>query len=221
MPPRRKQPPATKTESELKTAAAIPTPGKWKGWVIGFLFALILLTGIFSTGVLNSLFAGPKIPLPRQVIDLTLGMDMDEVLKKFPGADKKLRPFNNDPQFRIVTLGSTNGVTGATSLDLLFYMPNKKLYFISAMWESDTAKNIPVEEMAKQYRRWAKKSSGSPESLGNDVILKEWQFNDNSTEMTLRDLDYSSHLQRWQDVRDDTNDAAQSAFAKYRLDAGS
>ncbi len=188
---------------------------------MGFLFALILLTAIWSTGIFKELFAGPKIPLPRQVADLTLGMDMGEVLKKYPAIKKKLRPFNNDPQFKIVTLTTEDGVVGPASMDLLFFLPNNKLYFVSAMWEADGAKSLPVEEWAKQYRRWNKNNSGNPEPLGNDVLLKEWHFNDTNTEMVLRDLDYANRLQRWEDIRDDANDAAQDAFAKYRLDAGS
>lgn len=221
MPPHRKQPPATEAVSSKSKTAPIPTPGQWKGKAIGFLFALILLAGIWSTGVFKEFFAGPKIPLPRETAGLALGMTLDEVLQKYPTAKKKLRPFNNDPQFKIVTLDASAGVTGATSLDLLFYLPNSKLYFVSATWEGDNAKTIPLEQWAKQYRRWNKNSSGGPEPLGNDVTLKEWHFNDTHTEMILRDLNYSNHIQRWQDIRDSSNDAAQQAFAKYRLDAGS
>jgi hypothetical protein len=218
---RRKQPPATKAETQPKAAATSSAPGQWKGKVLGFLAALIILTIIWSTGAFNSLFAGPKIPLPRQVGDLSLGMDMSDILSRFPGAKKKMRPFNNDPQFKIVTLGPSDGVSGPSTVDLLFYLPNSKLYFVSAMWEGDGAKTIPVDQWAHQFRRWNKVSNGNPEPLGNDVLLKEWHFNDNQTEMILRDLDYSTHLQRWQDIRDATNDAAQQAFSKYRLDAGS
>jgi len=221
MPPRRKQPPATEAVSPKPKAAAIPTPGQWKGKAIAFLFALILLAGIWSTGVFKQFFAGPKIPLPREAAGLSLGMSLDDVLQRFPTAKKKLRPFNNDPDFKIVTLDASAGVTGASSMDLLFYMPNSKLYFISATWEGDGAKAVPVEDWAHQYRRWTKNGNGSPEPLGNDVTLKEWHFDDTQTEMVLRDLNYTSHIQRWQDIRDASNDAAQQAFAKYRLDAGS
>ncbi len=221
MPTRLKQPPATKAEAPKSSAPSLPTPGQWKGKVIAFIFALILLTAIWSTGAFKGLFAGPKIPLPRQVNDLALGIPMADVLQKYPAAKKKMRPFNNDPQFQIVTLGPSEGVTGPSSIDLLFYIPNSKLYFMSSMWDADGAKSIPVEDLAHQYRRWNKNSTGGPEPLGNDVLLKEWHFNDGSTEMTLRDLNYSSHLQRWEDIRDASNEAAQDAFAKYRLDAGS
>jgi hypothetical protein len=223
MPTRLKQPPATKAETHKPAPPPPPTPGngKWKGKVIGVIFALIVLTAIWSTGVFKSLFAGPKIPLPRQVNDFALGINMNEVLQKYPLAKKKMRPFNNDPQFQIVSLGPSEGVTGPTSVDLLFYIPNSKLYFVSSMWDADGAKAIPVEDWAHQYRRWNKNASGSPEPLGADVLLKEWHFDDGSTEMTLRDLNYSAHLQRWEDLRDSTNEAAQDAFAKYRLDAGS
>jgi hypothetical protein len=222
MPQRRKHPQAAENTTVAKPASApIPTPGQWKGKAIGFLFALIILAAIWSTGVFKEFFAGPKIPLPREAGGLTLGMTLDEVQQRFPNLKKKMRPFNNDPQFKIVTLDASAGVTGATTLDLLFHIPSGKLYFISAMWEGDGAKAVPVDQWAKQYRRWNKDSSGNPEPLGNDVLLKEWHFNDVHTEMVLRDLDYSNHLQRWQDLRDASNDAAQQAFAKYRLDTGS
>ena len=80
---------------------------------------------------------------------------------------------------------------------------------------------MPIEDWAHEYRRWKSKASGAPEDLGNNVILKEWHFNDNQTEMTLRSLDYTGKVQKWQDLRDTGNDAAQTAFAKYRLEAGS
>ncbi len=221
MPTRRKQPPASNSENPKPEASPLPTPGQWKGKVIGFIFALIVLTALWSAGLFKSFFAGPNIPLPRQVNDFALGMNMADILQKYPLAKAKLRPFNNDPQFQIVTLGPSEGVSGPSTVDLLFYIPNGKLYFMSSMWEGDGAKAIPVEDWAHQYRRWNKNSTGTPESLGNDVLLKEWHFNDSQTEMTLRDLNYTTHLQRWEDIRDASNDAAQAAFAKYRLDAGS
>ncbi len=222
MPQRRKHPPAAETPAAEKHGSApLPTPGQWKGKAIGFLFAVLILGAIWGTGVFKEFFAGPKIPLPRESAGLTLGMTLDEVAQKFPDIKKKLRPFNNDPQFQIASLDSSEGVTGATTLDLLFHIPSGKLYFISAMWEGDNAKAEPIDQWAKQYRRWNKESTGNPESLGNDVLLKEWHFTDGPTEMVLRDLDYSNHLQRWQDLRDSSNDPAQQAFAKYRLDTGS
>lgn len=221
MPTRRKQPSATEADQSKPKSDSIPTPGQWKGKVIGFIFALIILAAIWSTGVFKEFFAGPKIPIPRETAGFSLGMTLDDLLQKYPAAKKKLRSFNNDPQFTIVTLDASTGVTAATSADLLFYIPNSKLYFISATWDGDSAKTIPLTEWAHQYRRWNKNASGSPESLGNDVLLKEWHFDDTHTEMILRDLNYSDHIQRWQDIRDASNDAAQQAFAKYRLEAGS
>jgi hypothetical protein len=221
MPPRRKQPPVSEAAPSKAKSDSIPTPGQWKGKAIGFLFALIVMGAIWSTGVFRELFAGPKIPLPREAAGFSLGMSLDDVEKAYPATKKKLRPFNNDPQFSIVTLGPSEGLTGASSTDLLFYLPNNKLYFVSATWDGDSANGIPLTEWAHQYRRWNKNAAGSSEPLGNDVLLKEWHFDDQKTEMVLRDLNYSNHLQRWQDIRDSTNDAAQAAFAKYRLDAGS
>lgn len=221
MPPRRKQPPATEAVTPKSKSESIPTPGQWKVKVIAFIFALLLLAMIWSTGIFKKLNQGPNIPLPRETAGFSLGMSMDEFLQKYPTAKKKFRSFNNDPQFKIVTLDASAGVTGASSVDLLFYLPNSKLFFVSATWENDAAKAIPVEDMAHQYRRWNKNNSGSPESLGNDVSLKEWKLNDTQTEMTLRDLNYNNHLQRWEDIRDASNDAGMAAFAKYRLEAGS
>ena len=221
MPPRRKQPPATEAVTQKSKTESLPTPGQWKVKVIAFIFALILLAMIWSTGILKKLNQGPNIPLPRETAGFSLGMSLDDFLRKYPTAKKKFRSFNNDPQFKIVTLDASAGVTGATSTDLLFYLPNGKLYFVSATWEGDSAKALPVDEWAHQYRRWNKNNSGSSEPLGNDVTLKEWHFDDTHTEMVLRDLNYNNHLQRWEDIRDSSNDAAQAAFAKYRLEAGS
>ena len=222
MPTRRKQPPATKPSPEKnhEVKSTAPNDG-WKVKAAAFLFALVLLTALWSAGVFNSLFAGPKVPLPRQSGEIALGTDMESVLKKFPDARKKLRPFNNDSQFRIVSLTLPAGAGTPTTQDLIFYIPNNKLYFISTMWEADKGAQVPIEDWAHEYRRWKSKASGAPEDLGNNVILKEWHFNDNQTEMTLRSLDYTGKVQKWQDLRDTGNDAAQTAFAKYRLEAGS
>jgi hypothetical protein len=192
-------------------------PG-WKKKVIGFLFALIVLTGIWSTGVFREAFAGPKIPLMREAAGFSLGMTRDEVRQKIPALKKKLRGFNSDPEFKIATLGKESGLKDASSVDLLFFQG--KLYFISAMWEREQAQLVPVADWAKQFRRWTRAKSGKPEPLAGDVLLKEWHFNDGTTEMTLRDLNYSEHQQRWQDLRDASNGEAQAAFSKYRLDGG-
>lgn len=218
---RRRQRPESDTASETKASLLPPGGGNWKGKIIAFLFALILLAAIWSAGVFKKIFPGPNIPLPRQVSDFSLGMTLDEIAQKYPMLKKNLRPFNDDPQFKIVTLNASAGVTGTSSVDLLFYVPNGKLYFMSAMWDDAEAKNIPVGKWADEYRRWGKSANGNPENLGKDVSLKEWKFSDNQTEMTLRDLDYSGHIQRWQELRDASNDPAQQAFAKYRLDSGS
>jgi hypothetical protein len=263
MPTRRKQPPATKSSEKINPAKSpaaqvAPVEGtkpsapndSWKVKAAGFLFALILLAALWSAGVFNALFAGPKVPLPRQVDDLTLGMTLDEVVAKYPllnmdpvleknkvhsleelfkkkpslkkalpQLQRALRSFNNDPQFGITTLKASNGLKGSTTVDLIFYLPNHKLYFISSMWESTDGANIPIEDWAHQFRRWKKGNSGSAENLGNNVTLKEWNFVDDQTEMVLRSLDYSGKVQKWQDLRDASNEAAQSAFAKYRLEA--
>jgi hypothetical protein len=86
------------------------------------------------------------------------------------------------------------------------------------MWDGDKAKAITLKEWTAEYRRWNSHGADS-EPLGDKVILKEWHFVDPQTEMTLRDLNYPDHLQRWQEIRDASNAEAQAAFAKYRLDA--
>ncbi|HVZ80745.1 MAG TPA: hypothetical protein VHE12_08100 [bacterium] len=206
----------------MKPEAHSPNAGDGlKMKIVSFLFVLIILAALWSAGVFNSIFAGPKIPLPRQSGDLALGADMDAVLQKFPEARKKLRPFNNDEQFRIVTLTQPAGDGAPSTQDLIFYLPNHKLYFISTMWEAEKGQKVPITDWAHQYRRWRKANTGSAENLGNNVTLKEWHFDDNTTEMVLRILDYSGKEQKWQDLRDASNDPAQTAFAKYRLETGS
>ncbi len=197
----------------------IQTP-RWKVWLAGGLLFTILLVGIlWSSGVFKDLFAGPKIPLPRQVLSISMGMTWDQLLQKFPDLKKKIRPFNDDPLFKIATIDKQGGLTGASSLDLLLF--KNQLYFLSATWEGGEANSIPLDDWQRQYRRWDKTPSQDKQPLGPQVHYKEFQFNDGLTEMTLRDLDYPDHLQRWQDLRDASNLDAQAAFAKYRLEAGS
>lgn len=255
MPTRRKQPPATNAASRDRDSKSLPNPlteGGWKGKLLAFLAAFVILAAIWSTGIFNSLFAGPKVPLPRQVADLSLGMTLDEVLAKYPMMNLKRimeenkvtsveallkkkpsmkkaletlkrtpRSFNNDPQFGISSIETLSDAGKPTKMDLIFYLPNNKLYFISAMWEADRSGQVPVADWANQFRRWKIKGTGAPENLNNNVTLKEWKFNDVQTEMTLRSLDFSGKEQKWQDLRDATNEPAQGAFAKYRLEAGS
>jgi len=245
--PRRKQPsaasePAAKSEPS-STSSKTPS---WKWKVAVFIFGLLLLSGLWSAGVFRELFAGPKTPLPRASVNLQLGMSLDQVLQLYPLMNfgdllkdnpgmtveqiakkhskvrknletlrKTLRSFNNDPDFGITTLNNLTGLSGASSMDLLFY--KGQLYFISTLWEGDQAKQEPFENWVKEFRRWNRTSNGSGESLGSDVLLKEWHFKDAQTEMTMRDLNYSNHLQRWQDLRDGANAPAQAAFEKYRL----
>jgi hypothetical protein len=251
MPPRRKPPQAANAAPEPKGPVLHPTVGNWKGIVLAFIFALILLGVLWSTGMFRNVFAGPKIPLPRQVVDLTLGMSLDEVMKKYPlmnlgeifrqypslsleeilkknpklrkklpEMENTLRSFNDDPNFGIATIMPQAGLTGAESVDVLFYLPNKQLYFISANFFGDNAQKLPLQQWAHQYRRWNTNANGVPESLGKDVLLREWKFVDSQTEMTLRDLDNSGKILRWQELRDASNNPAQQAFSKWRLDAG-
>ncbi|HUO57966.1 MAG TPA: hypothetical protein VMV05_07285 [bacterium] len=249
MPPHRKQPPATESSAEKRSASPSAGVPRWKWILVSLLFGLIALASLWGTGAFRSLFAGPKIPLPRAVGSLTLGMDLDEVIqkyplmnltdlmkkypkmgleeivrkhpnlkKKMPEMQRALRPFNNDPLFGITTLNNLNGLSGASSMDLLFF--KNRLYFVSAMWEGAEAQSLPFQDWVRQFRRWNSNARGSEEPLGSDVMLKEWKFSDGPTEMTLRDLNYSGKIQRWQDLRDSSDAEAQAAFAKYRLEAG-
>lgn len=247
--PRRKPPSADKEPSEKNLSSpASPASPAWKWKVAVFIFALLFVSALWTAGVFKELFAGPKTPLPRGAVNLQLGMSLDQVLQLYPLMNlgdtlkeypnmtleeiikkhskvrnnldelkKTLRPFNNDPDFGIATIINLTGLSGASSMDVLFY--KNQLYFISTLWEEDLAKQLPFPDWVKQYRRWSLASNGSGENLGSDVLLKEWHFKDQQTEMTLRDLNYSGKLQRWQDLRDGANTAAQGAFAKYRLDS--
>jgi hypothetical protein len=214
--PQHKQPSSTKKQVLAADSLSTHAAPKWKWAVLGLILLIVLGTGVWSTGIIQNALAGPKIPLPRQVTEFSLGMTEDQVLEKHPGIKKSMRKFNNDPLFQIVTLTQKDGLTDASSMDLLFY--KKQLYFVSTMWDGEKAKAISIKDWAKEYRRWNSHGADS-EPLGDQVLLKEWHFTDPQTEMTLRDLNYPDHLQRWQDIRDASNSEAQAAFAKYRLDA--
>ena len=251
MPTRLKPQPSTKPLSVKPAPPSAPATPGWKWKVLAGLFLVLILFALWGSGAFKELFAGPKIPLPREVGNLSLGMTLDEVLakypllnlgellkqypnmtleeivKKHPALKRKLaemkqtlRPFNGDPQFGITTLTVLNGLSGASNMDLLFFLPNQKLYFMSTTWDGDEAQKLAFPDWENNYRRWKRPSPMGTESLGSGVDLKEWLFIDGSTEMTLRDLNYSGKLQRWQDLRDATNTDAQAAFAKYRLDTG-
>ena len=210
------------------------------------LFILLILGALWSVGVFKTLFAGPKIPLPRAEVNLTLGLTLDQVLEKYPLLNMG-EVFKKYPKMTLEEIikkhsavrknlaelkktlrpfnndplfGITtlNAQTGLSDASSMDLLFFKgRLYFISAMWEGDNAKKVTVDDWVHQFRRWIKPSAGT-ESLGNDVSLKEWHFKDDATEMTLRDLNYNGKLQRWQDLRDGSNAEAQAAFQKYRLD---
>jgi hypothetical protein len=216
--PRPKQPPSTKPP--VSTAPLSPSADSGaKAKIIGFFALILVLTAALSSGWIQDLFAGPKIPLPRQSADFSLGISKEDFLQKFPSAKKKFRSYNDDPLFSIVTVDKSMGLAGASSADLLFFQDN--LYFISATWDSAEAKDIPLDQWVKQYRRWGHAAGSGPQNLGDNVLLKEWHFDDKKTEMTLMDLNYTDHMQRWQNIRDASNEPAQTAFAKHRIDAGS
>src|SRR5277367_1280734 len=100
--------------------SAHATPG-WKWKVLGFIGFLVILTGVWSSGIVQDMLAGPKIPLPRQAAGLSLGMSLQDVLQKYPVKKKKIRPFNNDPEFSIIDLDDQASLSGnASGLELLF-----------------------------------------------------------------------------------------------------
>lgn len=211
-----KQPSSTKKQASAADPLSSHAAPKWKWAVLSLILFIVLGTGVWSTGIIQNALAGPKIPLPRQTTEFALGMTEDQVLQKHPEIKKSIHKFNNDPLFQIVTLTPKNGISDASSMDLLFF--KNQLYFVSTMWDGEKAKSITIKEWANEYRRWNSHGTDS-EPLGDKVILKEWHFTDPQTEMTLRDLNYPDHLQRWQEIRDASNAEAQAAFAKYRLDA--
>jgi hypothetical protein len=212
-----KQPQAIKKDPDSKPSSSSSESWKWK--VFGFILFMIIVSVVWSTGIIQDMLAGPKVPLPREVADLSLGMPLDQVVQKFPSIKKKMRPYNNDPLFKIVDIDAAAGLKGASSAEVIFF--KDQLYFVSAMWESNDVNTVPVLDWVKEFRRWNLSKTPSTENLGSDAWLKEWNFTDHSTEMVLRDLNYPSHPQRWQDLRDASNGEAQSAFSKYRLEAGS
>ena len=246
--PRLRQP-----QTENSQASSITGEPAWKWKVIGFIIFLVVAAGFWSTGILQNMMAGPKIPLPREVAGFRLGMSLDEVMQHYPlmnlgdlfkehpgksleeilkkdrkltkkklaAMEKSLRPFNGDPNFGIATIMPQAGLAGAGSADLLFYLPTKTLYFVSVMWDGADAQGQPVDQWAHDYRRWLKDPTKVTENLSPDVHLKEWRYKDHDTEMTVRDLSYTGHTQRWEDLRDATNEPAQSAFSQYRLEPGS
>ena len=186
--------------------------------------ACLLALGFFiwNTNTVQDLFAGPRIPLPRQASDFSLGMSKSEIVQRYPKIKKLFRSFNGDPLFDIATLDPKVGLApGASRVDLLFF--KDQLYFISATWENGPATALPVQKWVEDFKRWNPRRSSPAEvqNMGDQASLKEWNFADGKTEMTLRDLSYADHIQRWQDIRDAANEPAQAAFAKYRLETGS
>src|ERR1041384_8075649 len=193
-------------------------------WKVGVLWiggVFLVAAGIlaWNSPLVQDLFAGPKIPLPRQVGDLSLGTPQDQILQKYPEVKNALRPYNDDPLFKIATLQVENKVPsslaskrekkkaspgivsekampvlGASTVDLLFFQG--KLYYLSATWEGDPAKAVPAAQWVEDFRRWNPRRTSPTEvqSMGDQVLLKEWRYADGKTEMTLRDLNYPDHI---------------------------
>jgi len=210
MPPRRKQPPATE-------AGAVPSARRIARFLLPILGFALAICGLST---LRDLLMGPPVPIPRGVGGVTLGMTLGEVLHLFPEAEKKMTDFNHDPDFGVLHLVPGHGFQGPSGMDLLFHLPSGKLFFISATWEGDGAKAIPVADWARRYRRWKLDSKPAPAPTDSKLSFQEAHFKDPRTEMVLRDLNYPSHLQRWQDLRDASNADAEVDFEKYREKAG-
>jgi hypothetical protein len=194
---------------------------KSRAAILAGLFLLLVATALWVGGFWQNLFAGPNIPLPRQNAPLSLGQAESQVIQFYPKVEKKLRPFNNDPTFQIADLAPSDGLpAGWSSLSLLFF--KGQLYYFSILWDGAAAQAIPLDDWIRQYRRWNPRGNQGRDNqmMGDKIKLQEWYFNDQKTEMTLRNLDYDGKSQRWQDLRDAANSDAQSAFAKYRLDGG-
>ena len=221
--------PRSRSQSDPGSAGKIPflggilsSPRKAAVLWIGAVFLIAAGILVWNSPFVRDLFAGPKIPLPRGIGELSLGAPQDQIFQKYPEIKKALRPFNDDPLFKIATVKpKPAAVPGASAVDLLFFQD--KLYYVSAMWEGDPAKSVPAAQWVENFRRWSPRrtSPTDVQSMGDQVLLKEWRYADGPTEMTLRDLNYPDHVQRWQDLRDASNEAAQNAFAKYRLETGS
>jgi hypothetical protein len=217
--PQPKQPRHTETNAEKNN---INLPPKAKAAVLTLLALLLITAALWVGGFWQNLFAGPNIPLPRQNGTLSLGMAQAQVLQLYPKVKKKLRPFNNDPVFQIADLSAADGLApGWSTLSLLFF--KGQLYYFSVLWDGDAAQNLPFQDWVHQYRRWNLSGSQGHQNqmMGDKINLQEWNFSDQKTEMTLRDLSYDGKSQRWQDLRDASNADAQSAFSKYRLDGQS
>jgi hypothetical protein len=176
----------------------------------------LLVLFLFTSGILRDLFAGPKIPLPRKVGQVSLGQTLEDLQPRYTNLKKLLRPYNNDPQFQIASLTTQDGLSGMSKADFIFF--HNQLYFISAEWDGADSKTLPVNEWAHQFRRWDKTRHSKDEKLKDNVTLNEWYFVDGSTEMTVMHLDYPGNNQTLQQLRDATNSPAQAAFAKYRLE---
>ncbi len=206
------RPPVPKAEPKSTTGSVKSGQGKsGKLWPI--LLGLAIL-GLLGWGLLSKIAQGPKTPLPREAFGIKLGSSSKDAQQAIPKL--VLRPYNNDPDFKIVSMKASEGIpTGLTSLDLIYY--KDQLFFISQQWDGKST-GVNLDAMAHDFRRWSRKGAGNPQSLGEGASLREWYFSDGGAEMILRELKYNDQVQTWQDLRDASNPDAVAAFAKYRID---
>jgi len=205
------------SENKKSSRALIGKKGRITAWIL--LVLVLVSAALWAGGFWQNLFAGPRIPLPRETSGLALGISLEQVIQLYPGVKKELRPYNNDPLFRIADLTSSDGLPSDLSgLSALFF--KNQLYYVLSSWEGAPALAVPMDQWVHQYRRWTlHNGQGQPtQVLGGQDLLREWYFSDSQTEMTLRAMNYEGKTQRWQDLRDASNTEAQAAFAKYRLD---
>jgi hypothetical protein len=189
-------------------------PKTKSGRSIALVLVGTVLLVLLAWSVIHRSNEGPAIPLPRIAGTCQLGVSYLQLKSTFPSM--QLRPFNNDPDFKIASLKEKDHLPeNLTGLDLIFY--KNTLFFVSQQWETPVASK-DLDAWASQYRRWVKEGGGKLQSLRDNASLREWNFQDTSTEMILRELKYNNRTERWQDLRDGANAEAQKAFEKYRID---
>jgi len=200
--------------SSIPSAPAPTSPKVSSRKILADILGAAVLLFLVWIGI-HRISEGPKIPLPRVAAACPLGASYLEMKSRFPKIE--LRSYNNDPDFKIASLKTQDGLPeNLTGLDLIFF--RNTLFFVSQVWETPNPQK-DLDVWAHQYRRWLKEGDGKLQALGENATLREWNFRDPSTEMILRELKYNNRTEHWQDLRDGANVEGQKAFAKHRIDA--